>query len=233
MKPELLQAITGAMDWLHTDADARQDYSYFAKARRMTWGLHNIKYGGYEAIRTAYWEVVYDAVQGYLEGDRPVTAFRNAHSWGMGIAFTDAVYLGYEEGGGGEVLDEDTLSWLSERIAQERTYIFGMFDRLKQEWEGIDPIHEAFARADGYAATLDAIYSEAKLRGGRNVMLTFAGSDGKESCPDCQRMKGQRHRARWWVEHNMMPGPGNTNYQCNGYNCEHILVDDNGVEWTK
>jgi hypothetical protein len=88
------------------------------------------------------------------------------------------------------------------------------------------------SRAEGYANRLDGLYAEAKTRAAGNKMLTFDGSDGKESCPECKKMKGKRHRAKWWVENGLIPGPGNTNYTCNGFNCEHRLYDDEGNEWT-
>jgi hypothetical protein len=187
---------------------------------------------GYDGIRNTYWAEIYDAVYDYLTGNQPVTSFRNSMSRAMSDAFVSAAELGYEDGGGTLPMDDETLAWLAGEQSAEFGFIADLFSRLKEEWDGIDPITEAFARADGYTDKLDTILGEAKLRGAGNEMLTFDGSDGKESCPECVKLKGQRHRASWWVSHGLIPGAGNENFTCKGYNCEHHLYDDKGNEWT-
>lgn len=188
--------------------------------------------GEYSAIRLNYFILTYQAVYEYLTSSRPVTSFRNAMSQAVVEAFGGAVDLGYQEGGAELPLDDDTLAWLNGEVDRELGFVSDLFSRLRDEFEG-DPDTEATARAEGYANRLDAIYSEAKTRAAKNKMLTFNGDDGKESCPECKKMKGQRHRASWWIKHGLIPGPGNTNYTCNGYNCEHRLYDDDGNEWTE
>ena len=181
--------------------------------------------GGYDAIRNEYFATIYDAVDGYLSGNRPVTSFSNKAREGMSTAFMDAAYLGYEETSGETSLDEDTQKWLDSRIAQERDFIVGMFDRLKAEWQGLDPATEAMARAEGYAKTLDGIYTEAKMRGSTNITLIFVGDDGAESCPDCKKMKGKKNKIQYILDNGLIPAPGNSNYECNGYNCQHFWAD--------
>ena len=176
---------------------------------------------GYEGVRNTYWAIIYDAVEQYLTGNQPITSFRNAMKKGAADAFISAAEIGYEAGGGELPMDDDTLAWLGEQQTNEFGHIDDLFMRLRAEWDGIDPIHEAFARADGYSATVDAIYAEAKMRGSDNITLEFGGDDGKESCPDCQRMKGKRHKISYILAHNLKPAPGNDAYQCKGYNCAH------------
>lgn len=61
--------------------------------------------------------------------------------------------------------------------------------------------------------------------------LTFVGNDGAESCPECQAMRGQRKPASWWVVNNLIPGiPGTESYSCGGWQCQHVLVNDAGVQ---
>jgi len=175
----------------------------------------------YESIRSNYWAEVYDSVEGYLTSDRPVTAFRNKMLVAMSESFTDAVYEGYQEVGGELPLDADTQSWLGDRIATERGFIVDVFARLKEEWDGLDPIAEAFARADGYAATLDSVFVEAKMRGSENATLEFGGEDGAESCPECQAMKGKKHTIKYIIENDLIPYPGTDQYSCHGYKCQH------------
>jgi len=176
---------------------------------------------GYEGIRNTYWAIIYDAVYDYLTGNQPVTTFKNAMKRGMVDAFLGAAEIGYEAGGGELPFDNDTLVWLGGAQEQEFGHIDDLFSRLKEDWDGIDPIHEAFARADGYTMTLDALYAEAKMRGSENVTLEFGGEDGAESCPECQAMKGKRHRIKYILENNLIPKPGNDTYSCKGYRCEH------------
>ena len=180
---------------------------------------------GYPPIRANYWAEIYDSVEQYLTGDKPVTRFRNKASQAVSESFTDAVYEGYAQAGAELPLPDDIQAWLSQRIGEERTHIEGMFDRLKQEWEGLDWIKEAYARADGYAKTLDMVFQEAKMRGADNATLVFVGDDGAESCPDCQRMQGKRHTIKYILAHNLIPKPGNSTYECNGYNCQHYWMN--------
>ncbi|MCJ7533191.1 MAG: hypothetical protein MUO64_19490, partial [Anaerolineales bacterium] len=87
-------------------------------------------------------------------------------------------------------------------------------------------------RANGYTLTLDAIFAEGKLRSRKKVMLTFTGEDGVESCTTCKKYKGERHRARWWISHDLVPYPGSITLECHGYQCQHYLEDDSGNRWT-
>lgn len=189
-----------------------------------TWAVFRAA-GGFDGIRNTYWAIIYDAVYDYLTGDKPVRTFKNAMKRGMVEAFGAAVDKGYEESGGELPIDEDTLAWLNEQVDAESGYIDDLFSRLKQEWDGLDPINEAFARADGYAKTLDAIYVEAKMRGAKEATAEFVGDDGAESCEDCQKMKGKKHKLSYIIANNLIPRPGNDNYKCKGYHCEHYWVN--------
>src|SRR5687767_14192483 len=105
---------------------------------------------GYDGLRNTYWAIIYDAVHDYLTDNRPSTSFKSAMKRGMLEAFTDAAELGYEEVGGELPMDDDTEAWLTDSQNAELGHIDDLFSRLKEEWDGLDAIHEAFARADGY-----------------------------------------------------------------------------------
>jgi hypothetical protein len=63
-----------------------------------------------------------------------------------------------------------------------------------------------------------------------NIMLTFDGDDGEESCLDCQRYKGQRHKRNWWAVRGLLERNGNPNYECGRWdNCHHSFLDDKGT----
>jgi hypothetical protein len=62
-----------------------------------------------------------------------------------------------------------------------------------------------------------------------NIMLTFDGDDGMESCYDCQKYKGQRHRRDWWARRGLLERNGNSNYACGRWaNCHHDFRSDKG-----
>jgi hypothetical protein len=176
---------------------------------------------GYDGIRNAYFGAIFDAVYDYLTNDRPVTSFRASMQRAMVQAFGDTVDIAYVDGGGDLPLDDETLDWYNSQVSAEMGFIEELFSRLREDWEGIDPATEAEARATGYVRRLDSIYAEAKMRGSENATLEFGGPSGKESCKDCQRLMGKRHRIKYILEHDLIPHPGNTNFECGGWQCEH------------
>jgi len=190
----------------------------------------------YSDIRGRYWAAVYDSVYEYLTGTKPVTGYRNTHKREMLKAFTDAADAGWADG---FPIDKEVPPMEAEQVAlltaeqnAELGYIELMWQRmaaLKKEGD-FDAIHEAYATADGYAKTLDRIYNEFKVAAGGTTMLTFVGEDGQESCADCRKYKNKRHKASWWVSHNAVPP--NRDFECKGYRCQHVLVDDNGNLFT-
>lgn len=196
-----------------------------------TWAVFRAA-GGYDGIRNTYWAIIYDAVYDYLTGDRPVTSFKNSMKKGMVEAFGATVDKGYEESGGEPPLDEDTLSWLNEQVSKESGYIDDLFSRLKQEWDGIDPINEAFARADGYAATLDSMYAQAKMWGNKNQMLEWVLGATESHCETCADLSGQKHKATWYLSRDYIPRKPGASMECGGYKCDCKLMDKDGNEVT-
>lgn len=188
--------------------------------------------GDYQAIRDAFWTAVYDAVDSYLSGGGSITSYKNAMKQAVASAYNQAGDIGYVDGGGELPVDPDTADWITAEQAAQLGFVDSLFQTLKElRAEGdANPEEEAADRANGYSNSLDYLYNSAKLRGAKNKMYTFDGSDGKESCKDCQKYKGQRHRASWWVAHDAVPP--NRSFECAGYNCEHYLVSDDGERFT-
>jgi hypothetical protein len=199
----------------------------------------NLALGEYAATREAYRLTVWGNVQDYLYSDgAKVTRFKNAIKKEMLNAFTEAYDIGYLDGGG-DPQDKEQADdqWLTAKMNAEIGYIDQLFAQMKElKGEAKDDPKvlqgEADKRADGYARTLDGVYSEGKIRGSKNIMLTFAGDDGAESCDTCQRLKGARHKASWWTRRGLTIFRGNTNYDCGCYNCQHFLHDDKGNIYT-
>jgi len=187
---------------------------------------------GYDGIRSDYWTVIYDSVEGYLTGNSPVTGFRNRSATAMSEAFTDATYEAWYQAGAELPLTDDAAAWLSERSGAERVNIEGMFDRLKKEWEGIDPIAEANTRAEGYARTLDALYAEAKMRGMKNQMVTWHLGQTEQHCPTCSKLSGKKHRISYLIDNNYIPRKPDAGMDCKGFQCDCSITDKNGNEVT-
>lgn len=190
--------------------------------------------GNYAGIRSTYWSEVYSAVFDYLtSADKPITSYKARVKRAIGTAAVDAAETAWLDGGAELPLDEDASQFLETFQQSEMSNADNLFATLKQLKREADSDEEAEAnnRANGYAAGLDGMYSQVKVMGMGNQMLTLAGEDGqppKFPCPECRRLKGQRHRAKWWIAHDLVPRRGNDNYTCGGWQCRHYLEDDEG-----
>lgn len=190
----------------------------------------------YSAIRKAYSDQVYEAVHSYLTDRKKMDQdFRDAMRKAVEFAFVAAALAAWADGGNEDrVLSVDALAFLAAYKAAEMGFIESLLVSLRltklQEAEDTVPESIAQARADGYAKTLDIAYNFFKVLGAGNTMLTFVGEDGEETCIDCYKYKGKRHRASWWVAHDAVPP--NRNFECKGYRCQHVLVDDSGRLFT-
>ena len=195
--------------------------------------------GDYSTIRSDYLANLENTIAAVLEEEKSWSAGKSTVKQAMATAFVDSFETGWVETGGDPYEPETADSeWLATRIDQELANIDSMFVGIKammndtEEPLTSDEIDQyAQARAQGYTVTLDSIYGQGKLRGKKSVMLTLDGPDGQKSCATCQKYKQQRHRARWWISHDLVPEPGNENYKCGCWQCQHKLKDDEGVQW--
>ncbi len=189
----------------------------------------------YSAIRKVYSDKVYEAVHSYLTDPHKMDQdFRDAMHAAVEIAFVAAAAAAWADGGNDQILTVDALAFLAAYKAAELSFAESLLVslRLIKLQESAETVPEAVAqqRADGYAKTLDMTYNFFKVLGAGNTMLTFVGEDGNETCIDCYKYKGKRHRAAWWIAHDAVPP--NRNFECKGYRCQHVLVDDQGRLFT-
>jgi len=186
----------------------------------------------YGAIRDALWIAVYDSVYDYLNGDLSIASARNKMTLALSEAYINSADIAYQDGGGTLPLDDDTASYANGELQAQLGFVDSLFATLKglKKEDDYNANSEASDHADGYSNSLDSLYNSVKVMAAGNTMLTFTGDDGKESCNDCKRYKDQRHRASWWMSHNAVPP--NRSFICGGYNCDHMLVDDDGEEFT-
>jgi hypothetical protein len=193
--------------------------------------------GEYPSIRQTYHNNVYFAVFGYLADatSARITSFKSEMNQAMIEALPQTADTAWLDADADLPLSDDAEELLTSFQAGELANIGQLFVTLKA-WKaegGQDAHAEATARADGYAAGLDALYNQIKVLAAGNQMLIFDGEDGAESCPTCQDLKGQRHRASWWIAHDLIPYRGNPNLKCGGWRCEHYLVDKDGNQFTQ
>lgn len=192
---------------------------------------------GYKPLRKRYNIELFGSMNGYLTMKENIIRARNEASQLIVEYFYQAFTRGYTESGGDEgdlTGDSDDLEWINSRTEEELGYVKTLFVTLKEA--KADPestrdtlIELAHERSDAYTDSLDMVYAEGKLRGGKNIMLTMVGDDGAESCRDCQRNKGKRYSAKKWLQ---IGYPPSRDYECKGYRCEHYLVTDDGKRFT-
>lgn len=189
--------------------------------------------GTYPQVRKKYYEDVFAAVYDYLDSDKQVTTYRNAMNTAIATAFLNTGDIAWEDGGGELPIEQDVLDWLIAAQEAENANAGILFQNLRaiRGQEDLNKFEYASARANGYASTLDRIYSYIKIAAGKDIMLTLVGDDGEKSCEECQKYKGKRHKASWWVKRNLVPGIGSA-YSCGGWRCQHTLVDDSGKIWS-
>ncbi len=196
--------------------------------------------GDMGAISASYHDAITQAIIDYFTGDRRPQDAKGDFREACSSAFVDGFETGWVDGGSELPTDEDAGAWLAGRQDQEFGFISQLFVDMKElkKEEGFDYFSFATSRADGYVATLQSVYNEGKLRAAGNKMLTFTGTDGSADhiCQSiggtCVQLMGQRHRAAWWVSHDLVPHPANGNYDCGGWNCQHYLEDDEGNRFT-
>lgn len=87
-------------------------------------------------------------------------------------------------------------------------------------------------RVDDWIAAARSLATIACMMAKKNEMITLDGDDGEESCLECQRYKGQWHRASWWLERDLVRRNGNENYGCGRWdNCHHNFITRDGKQF--
>lgn len=196
--------------------------------------LMAVKAAGLDEISALYHNEITEALVTFFERTGNVVGPRNRFRVATTDAFYDAFYLGWTDGGGAPPPDSEAMSWLQARLSAEYGYIDMLFEEARELRREADFDWFAWvsARADGYVRTLKEIYNAAFARSSKDIMVTFDGDDGAESCDDCQHYKGQRHKLSWFVRRNAIP-PFGRGLECHkGGRCQHYLVDDKGNQVT-
>ena len=190
--------------------------------------------GDITAINAYYHDEITQALIKYLEGGN-VTAARNLFKKSTSNAFNDAFDMGYVDGGAELPTDADANDWLNARKEAEFGFIETVFQSAKElkKEDGFEPFAWASARADGYTATLAAIYNSGRMWAKKNQLLKWNLGATEKHCPTCQKLaEGPTHRASWFLARNYIPRQPGAAMTCGGYNCDCMLTDKNGDEVT-
>lgn len=192
----------------------------------------------YAAVRTAYHNAVYNAVQDYLTSDNHITAYKADFQEAIGIAYDVTAGIAWKDGNGSMSEAAAIVALLAAWIEKEQGHAADLFERLRvlrtsfrdeatAESQMI-AIREADARAAGYSRSLDYFYALIKLTALKDEELQFGGMSGNESCPECTKLYGTWHKASWYIARGYVP-PRGENLSCaEGGHCEHVLTNRKG-----
>lgn len=178
-------------------------------------------------LNAAYHDAITEALLEYFEGGGSVTGPRNAFRQAVTEYFYEAFGEGWSDGGGEFPIDDEAIEWRDNRVNEEFIHVDALFEQAKDLRKDAEFDFFAWitARADGYVHTLQSVYAQGKMMASANKVLEFGGEDGEESCDECQELKGKRMRIATILRDGLIPAPGNTNFTCQGYHCEHYWFD--------
>lgn len=157
-------------------------------------------------------------------GQMDATDLRRAHRALLRELGPQAYDEGLKAGGVGpeekDGVDATNISnWLDEQLAHVNDFARAILDS-RGPGENRAAIN---SRIDLWVESMRSLGNLGALSAQKNVMQIFDGPDGGESCGTCRSLKGKKHRARWWIEHGLVPGPGNDHFECGGWKCQHTL----------
>lgn len=126
-------------------------------------------------------------------------------------------------------LERDDLRTINSLLASQRAFVGDFMGTVYSE-DGISDAAANGKATQWFNGSILPFYQAGLTASGANPMMEFTGDDGKESCPDCVRLKEQRHRLRDWVDRGFDP-PNGINLDCHdGHHCKHTLVRVRGRE---
>jgi hypothetical protein len=227
---KLKQAISAGIAFL-SDRNVDVPADVWSKALRS--GVLKAEGQDLADVKGTYHDTITQALIDYFEGAGsiagPRNSFKRAAIESLGAAFDQ----GWQDAGGELPPDGDGLEWFNARAEQELSFIDELFQQAKElrKEEDFDYFTWISQRADGYTATVTAVYNAGKMYAGGNIMLTWRYGQA-EHCDTCLHLNGQRHRASWYLARNYIPHKPGAAMDCHGDNCKCDLVDDNGDIFT-
>ena len=153
------------------------------------------------------------------------------------LSSSEEVYIeGLREGGvkDPELDDEDKRTirdWVLEQVQHIESFADACVAVSKLQGDDKTSARNTMLdRVELWVTSIRNLGNLATLNAKGDPYLTYDGDDGQESCVDCQKYKGQRHKKSWWEKRSLLDRP-NQNYECGRYeNCHHHFFDDDGEQ---
>ncbi len=135
--------------------------------------------------------------------------------------------VAWEDGGGSiDETESDDIALIEEWRTEQQGFVNAFSDWLKDKNSDLDLVG---SRLDSWAVSFQNFVEHVKLRAEGDLMLTYNGDDGDESCDECQEYKGQIHRLSWWEKRGLTKRNGNENFGCQRWdNCHHHFYNSKG-----
>ncbi len=121
--------------------------------------------------------------------------------------------------------DDDAIAaWVADQLG----YV-GDFATAVIAARGTDNASETMqGRVDAWVASLRALAGVATLSAKRNMTLVWRYGD-TDHCDTCEKLNGERHRAKWFTDRGYIPQePGSGTLDCGGWRCKCVLEDAEG-----
>lgn len=166
-----------------------------------------------------------DLVSGALKGDIPRSRFAIVSRALLKKYGRSAMLDGLKEGGiETDELDNDDMATFTVWIAENSGYLSDFADRIYKTDTKMTPDARAEAWGQG---SLRNIYQKGVLSADANSLREWVIDPLSESCPDCVRLNGQRHRLKDWFARELYPG--SEKLKCHiGCNCKIPKVKGRG-----
>lgn len=181
-------------------------------------------------------EAFSDAFNNVLDGARDADYRRNQAQRQLYRTIqrygTQAYLNGLADGGvdteDGE-LDSADKRTINRLLNEQAAYVGDLMKRVYSD-DGVSDELAAQKAEQWFARSIMPFHTAGLAASGSNPMMEFGGKDGVESCDDCPRLKGQRHRLETWIEKGYVP-PYGANLGCaDGGHCLHTLFQVAGRE---
>jgi HK97 family phage portal protein len=164
-----------------------------------------------------------EAIGGNLARRRFISLVKaEIRRWGQ-LAFRDGLIDGGVLDG---VPDENDQQVIKDLLKEAQSHVSRLADQVYD-----DEAQASMAEtkpALWYRGSIAPLYQAGLLSADKNGMYEFAGLPGADSCRDCQRLEGQRHRLKAWAERDLLVPRVGQNTECEGWQCNHILVPTDG-----
>lgn len=177
-------------------------------------------------IVTAFKRDLKQMVRSYCRGGSTPTLLVGDLRDVVSSAVADAFYAGLASGGiSATDAGVDESQRADDLVLDQLEHVEKFADAVADACGDRDAVAAINARVELWARSVQAAGEAGVNMALANEMVEFGGEDGDEICPTCERLKGQRHRRKWFEEHGLVPGqPGNENFECGGYRCQHKLI---------